>query len=296
MASDISQLVRQIKKQNFKIEDTNGGHIRVTNQTGDYVIIPSTPSGGRRSLDNSVADLKRIGFDPRGRANPVKKAAAKESPRGKLLAIFEVLQTFPEIELSAQEIWSLMGQEATGMSVAQVSSNLSYLCLHHPEIERPERGKYLYRAEVPVPHPAEPEPYIEPYIAGFDDSQDACVSTPPSDKVAAVKEPQSPSTPQTPEKEEGSHRKAYSCRECGAASKDVPSLFFPRGLIKAPSVLCVDCVDRLRHPDQTTRDFVKAYIEANTDPLKLAERRIKELEERLAIAQKTIENLNPSHR
>lgn len=92
-------------------------------------------------------------------------------------------------------------------------------------------------------------------------------------------------------------RKAYTCRECGTPSKDVPTLTLPARSVPAPAQICIDCIDTLKKGShQSLRDFIKDYIDAHTDPLKLAQARIKELEERLARAQKTIENLNPSHR
>lgn len=42
--------------------------------------------------------------------------------------------------------------------------------------------------------------------------------------------------------------------------------------------------------------IVRAYIDYHRDPLKVAQEKIRDLEERLARANKTIENLNPQHK
>jgi hypothetical protein len=73
-------------------------------------------------------------------------------------------------------------------------------------------------------------------------------------------------------------------------------LFFPARTVPAPSILCVVCIDTIRKPGQSLADFVREYVEATVDPVRLLKSKVKDLEERLALAQKTIANLNPSHR
>lgn len=63
MASDQKQLLKRLKKQGFTVEHTGGTHLKVCRR-GQFVVIPSTPGGGR-AYQNTVALLRRIGYQAR---------------------------------------------------------------------------------------------------------------------------------------------------------------------------------------------------------------------------------------
>lgn len=60
-SKDTRLLLRRLRKQGFAIRLNRSGHWRVTSATGAVVTVAATPSGGRRSLLNARADLRRIG-------------------------------------------------------------------------------------------------------------------------------------------------------------------------------------------------------------------------------------------
>lgn len=60
-SKDTRALLRRLRQQGFAIRLSGSGHWRVTSRTGAVVTIAATPRGGRRSLLNTRADLKRIG-------------------------------------------------------------------------------------------------------------------------------------------------------------------------------------------------------------------------------------------
>lgn len=60
-SKDTRTLLRRLRKQGFSIRLAGSGHWRVTGLSGHTVTVASTPRGGRRSLLNTRADLKRIG-------------------------------------------------------------------------------------------------------------------------------------------------------------------------------------------------------------------------------------------
>ena len=62
MNKDVRQLMRAARRQGLRVAH-RGAHVRVTNPaTGDFVTVPKTPSD-RRWRKNSIADLRRIGFN-----------------------------------------------------------------------------------------------------------------------------------------------------------------------------------------------------------------------------------------
>lgn len=64
MASDHSTLLRNLRKQGFHIEYTRR-HLKIRRSpNGRFVVIPASPSGGRRGMLNSICELKRIGYQP----------------------------------------------------------------------------------------------------------------------------------------------------------------------------------------------------------------------------------------
>lgn len=65
MSSDHNTLLRKLRKQGFVIE-RGKGHLKVRHSRGGkFVVIPASPSDGRRGMLNSITDLKRIGYRPR---------------------------------------------------------------------------------------------------------------------------------------------------------------------------------------------------------------------------------------
>lgn len=60
MNKDIEQLLKRCREQGFHIRFGGTGHYRVSR--GDQTItLPATPRGGRRSIANARAALRRIG-------------------------------------------------------------------------------------------------------------------------------------------------------------------------------------------------------------------------------------------
>lgn len=60
-SKDTRLLLRLLRQQGFAVRLGGSGHWRVTSRTGAVVTVAATPRGGRRSLLNSRAALKRIG-------------------------------------------------------------------------------------------------------------------------------------------------------------------------------------------------------------------------------------------
>lgn len=58
---DVRQLLRRLHRQGFTIRIARSGHYRVTGPCGGVVTVASSPHGGRRSLANARAALRRIG-------------------------------------------------------------------------------------------------------------------------------------------------------------------------------------------------------------------------------------------
>lgn len=63
-------ILRKVRRQKgrdgkplFMVEKRRSGHYRVTARNGRWVTFPCTPSGGNRSIRNTVADLRRLGVD-----------------------------------------------------------------------------------------------------------------------------------------------------------------------------------------------------------------------------------------
>jgi len=67
MASDarrqIEQLVRKAEDQGWAVRRTRNNHFRLTPPAGGRgYTVPSTPNGGNRAAENSIAALKRAGL------------------------------------------------------------------------------------------------------------------------------------------------------------------------------------------------------------------------------------------
>lgn len=59
---DRKGLMKALKELGVEVTYTGKEHLRVSTPSGP-VIIPSTPSAGRRSVLNAVAQLRRSGLD-----------------------------------------------------------------------------------------------------------------------------------------------------------------------------------------------------------------------------------------
>jgi 2'-5' RNA ligase len=57
---EIQQLLARVRRQGFHVTFGGSGHYRVTRH-GKTVTLSATPRGGRRSLANARAALRRIG-------------------------------------------------------------------------------------------------------------------------------------------------------------------------------------------------------------------------------------------
>lgn len=60
---ELRQLVRRAQRQGWAVTYTGGGHLRWQAPDGALVFTPSTPNGGCRSLENTRADLRRVGLE-----------------------------------------------------------------------------------------------------------------------------------------------------------------------------------------------------------------------------------------
>ena len=63
-SKEVKDLIRSLRKQGWTVEQTRNNHWKATAPTGGQPeYIASTPSD-HRSLKNTVARLKRLGYDP----------------------------------------------------------------------------------------------------------------------------------------------------------------------------------------------------------------------------------------
>ena len=53
---------RVARKAGWTITVTGGGHLKWTPPAGKFVVTPLSPRAGRRSTDNSLADLRKAGL------------------------------------------------------------------------------------------------------------------------------------------------------------------------------------------------------------------------------------------
>ena len=65
---EIRQLIKELEKQGFRVTQAGSGHFIAWPPDVEVrpVTIPSTPSD-YRSMRNTLADLRRAGFEPKGR-------------------------------------------------------------------------------------------------------------------------------------------------------------------------------------------------------------------------------------
>lgn len=61
-SKDTRQLLRKLERQGFRVRMTGGGHYGVSKGDSREIFMPATPSD-HRGIKNTLADLKRIGFD-----------------------------------------------------------------------------------------------------------------------------------------------------------------------------------------------------------------------------------------
>jgi hypothetical protein len=62
MNKDVQQLLRRVRRQGFRVRVGGTGHYLVSRH-GKRTTLAATPRGGRRSLANARAALRRIGAD-----------------------------------------------------------------------------------------------------------------------------------------------------------------------------------------------------------------------------------------
>ena len=61
---ETKDLVRIVRQQGYEVIISKRTHYKVYSPTGKYVTtMPSTPSDGRRSMQNTIADLRRGGIE-----------------------------------------------------------------------------------------------------------------------------------------------------------------------------------------------------------------------------------------
>jgi hypothetical protein len=63
MSSEHARLLRSLRKQGFDVRPTGRGRLKVCRGDGPFVVIPKAPKSANRGLQNSIARLRKIGFD-----------------------------------------------------------------------------------------------------------------------------------------------------------------------------------------------------------------------------------------
>jgi hypothetical protein len=53
---------RAARKARWAVTRTDGNHLKWTSPAGDFVITPASPRGGRHSIANTLAELRRAGL------------------------------------------------------------------------------------------------------------------------------------------------------------------------------------------------------------------------------------------
>lgn len=59
---ELRPLVVAAIEQGWEVTVTGGNHLRFKSPTGALVFAPSTPHGGKRSIQNTTAELRRKGL------------------------------------------------------------------------------------------------------------------------------------------------------------------------------------------------------------------------------------------
>lgn len=59
---ELRPLVVAAIEQGWEVTTTGGNHLRFKSPTGALVFAPSTPHGGKRSIQNTTAELRRKGL------------------------------------------------------------------------------------------------------------------------------------------------------------------------------------------------------------------------------------------
>lgn len=60
---ELRPLVAAAVEQGWDVSISGGGHLRFKSPSGAIVFAPSTPRGGKRSIENTVAELRRKGLN-----------------------------------------------------------------------------------------------------------------------------------------------------------------------------------------------------------------------------------------
>ncbi len=61
VSKDVKPLIRQALSEGWRVERTNGGHIKWIHPSGGFLFSSSTPSD-RRAIRNLERDLRRLGL------------------------------------------------------------------------------------------------------------------------------------------------------------------------------------------------------------------------------------------
>lgn len=90
----------------------------------------------------------------------------------------------------------------------------------------------------------------------------------------------------------------FNCRVCETPLKEIPRLLFPPNSFPGKKSVCMECFV-MGLPNNTANAVIEHLVHFRNnqrDSLAVARERIRELEDRLAMANKTIANLQPSRR
>lgn len=62
MKREVRELVREAKRQGWRVEQLKSGHIRLYAPDGKHIVHVSGTPSDRRTLANTIADMRRYGF------------------------------------------------------------------------------------------------------------------------------------------------------------------------------------------------------------------------------------------
>jgi len=63
VSSDLKKILKSAERQGFTVRQTRNGHLQVLSADGKGMVTLSGTPSDHRALKNTLADLRRIGFD-----------------------------------------------------------------------------------------------------------------------------------------------------------------------------------------------------------------------------------------
>jgi predicted RNA binding protein YcfA (HicA-like mRNA interferase family) len=66
-SKDFKKMLREAQRQGWRVEQTKGGHWRLYAPDGEHIVHAAGTPSDTRSLDNTLAQMRRYGFVWKGR-------------------------------------------------------------------------------------------------------------------------------------------------------------------------------------------------------------------------------------